>query len=218
MFQGYSRNNIFFNRKENNPKARGCGIYESHSHTNNHFDYDLFFDANKKDKKGEARLKSMDCERNAVYGDPLFVSPETGVFTLLPESPAIGKGQMQMNISENKGKDVDLGALSYGASSLIPQRPIDVQADKYLLTMLCQDTGEINIKVGNLPTGMSYTLTKNKDMDWFTFDVAQQGKVVSNSSFTISFNTKAEEGKSYRGVFFVRFSNGFSIPVSVNIL
>lgn len=54
MFQGYSRNNIFFNRKENNPKARGCGIYESHSHTNNHFDYDLFFDANKKDKKGEA--------------------------------------------------------------------------------------------------------------------------------------------------------------------
>ena len=84
--------------------------------------------------------------------------------------------------------------------------------------MSCQDTGEINIKVGNLPTGMSYTLTKNKDMDWFTFDVAQQGKVVSNSSFTISFNTKAEEGKSYRGVFFVRFSNGFSIPVSVNIL
>ena len=73
-----------------------------------------FSNANKKDKKGEARLKSVDCERHAVYGDPLFVSPETGVFTLLPESPAIGKGQIQMNISENGGRTVDLGALSYG--------------------------------------------------------------------------------------------------------
>lgn len=218
MFQGYSRNNICFNRKEENPKARGCGIYESHAHANNHFDYDLFFDANRKDKRGRARLKSTDCEEHAVYNDPLFADPDAGVFTLRPQSPAIGTGQKQTNISENGDKAVDLGALAYESSSLIPQRPIAVQVDKYALAMSCQEAGTVRIEVGDLPAGLNYTLTKNKDMEWFVFETTPQGAVTPNSSLRVSFHTEAEAGKSYRGVFFVRFSNGFSIPVSVNIL
>ena len=214
MFQGYSRNNLFFNRKESNPKARGCGIYESHSHPNNHFDYDLFYDENKKDKKGTARLKSIGCEQHAIYGDPLFVQADAGVFTLLPESPARGKGQSQCNISGV----VDLGALAYGASSLIPHRPIDVQVDKYKIVMSSQDTGKVEVKVGKIPDNLSYRLTKNNDMDWFAFETEQCGKIIPNSSFSILFNKKASEGKSYRGVFFIRFSNGYSVPISVNIL
>lgn len=217
MFQGYSRNNIFYNRREENPKARGCGIYESHAHANNHFDYDLFFDANRKDKKGRARLKSADCEQHAVYKDPLFADPDAGVFTLLPESPAIGAGQVQTNIAENGGGAVDMGALAYGTSSLIPQRPIDVQADKYSLTLSGRDAGSVNVEIGDVPAGLSYALTKNKDMDWFVFETAPHGEITPNSSFVVSFNTKAEEGANHRGVFFIRFSNGFSIPVSVNI-
>ena len=218
MFQGYSRNNLFFNRKESNPKARGCGIYESHSHPNNHFDYDLFYDENKKDKKGTARLKSIGCEQHAIYGDPLFVQADAGVFTLLPESPARGKGQSQCNISEGVEGVVDLGALAYGASSLIPHRPIDVQVDKYKIVMSSQDTGKVEVKVGKIPDNLSYRLTKNNDMDWFAFETEQCGKIIPNSSFSILFNTKASEGKNYRGVFFIRFSNGYSVPISVNIL
>lgn len=217
MFQGYSRNNIFSNRKESNPKARGCGIYESNSHQNNHFDYDFFSDENKKDKRGTALLKSMDCEQHAIYGDMLFTKPELGIFTILAGSPAIGKGQVQTNISEGEGDVVDLGALAYGGSSLIPHRPIDVHADKYLVTMSHQDSEKVNIVVGDIPGNLDYTLTKNKEMDWFYFET-HNGSVTSNSSFLIFFNTKAEEGKTYRGVFFIRFSNGFSIPISINIL
>lgn len=218
MFQGYSRNNIFFNRKESNLKARGCGIYEAHSHLNNHFDYDLFYDENKKDKRGLARLKSSDCEQHAIYGDPLFIKPEAGVFTLSAESPAIGHGQLQTNLSGGTGGSVDMGALAYGSSSLIPHRPIDVQADKYMVVMSHQDSGKVEIKVGQVPANLSYRLTKNKDMDWLSFETEQHGDVTSDSSFSILFNTKAVVGKSYRGVFFIRFSNGYSIPVSINVL
>lgn len=207
MFQGFSRNNILYV----NESSSYC-IYETDPHVNNSFDYDLLANSKKANRVGTISLKSLPGEEHAVKGDPAFVDRDHAVFSLQAGSAAIGAGELLPNFSATC---MDMGAFPFAGSSLSPQRPLPVESDKYSLKIHPKGTAEITITAGKIMEEMEFYVTKNADMDWLTLEVGQTHSIGSGDVYTLRLEADTDERPS--GVVFVRFANGYSIPVSVYV-
>ncbi|MCL1943780.1 MAG: T9SS type A sorting domain-containing protein [Candidatus Azobacteroides sp.] len=213
MFQGYSRNNILVCTVPNNQYGGNC-IHDPYNHPNSSFDYDLLANTTRTNMEGVAYTVAGK-EANAVKGNPQFTDRDNGVYTLESTSPAIGAGISQANVSTTANGDrPDMGAFAFGESSLYPKRPLAAESDKYLVKINPQGDAVVQINIGSIPEELTYTVTKNEDMDWLNVSPAA-GSVAQESSFRLRLTADASDSKVRKGVVFVRFSNGCSIPVSI---
>lgn len=207
MFQAFSRNNILYV----NESSSYC-IYEPEPNANNSFDYDLLANSKKANRIGTVSLSSVPGEEHAVKGDPNFVDRDHSVFSLQQNSNAIGTGESLTGFSNG---NVDMGAIPYGSTSLVPQRPLPVEVDKYSLKINPEGSAEILIKGNGLAGDLDFCVTKNVDMDWLTIENNVTGTLNLETPCTIKLIAQTNEQPS--GVIFIRFENGYSIPISIYV-
>lgn len=208
MYQGYTRNNILYSTTKN-----AYGVYEQNTHENNSFDYDLVANSKRTGREGAFSIQTLYSELHAVKGDPQFTDLDNRVFSLTSGSIAIGKGEYLQGISEQAAPD--MGALPIGSSSLYPQRPIALSANKYQLRIHPEGTAGVKIEVGEgVESDLTYAVEMSEEMDWLTC-LNATGAVTSGSTIHLHFAASVSGTAAPRGVVFVRLSNGYSVPISV---
>lgn len=216
LFQGYSRNNILFSTVAYaSSGSKGYAIYEKYPHANNSFDYDLLSNNTQDGDKGAILVATANSEVHALKGMPSFMALDDGVFSIKSGSLGLNSGEYLKNFSDICSDSLpDMGALELGHSSLIPVRPINVEAEKYLIRMNPNGSAVVKLTVGQLEKSMPYTVYKNRDMDWLTIE-RSTGVANPNSVVEIRLTTSSVNAGVLKGIVIVRFENGYSVPVSI---
>lgn len=226
MFWATSRNNILISgvtpsaaRPESSPSGSSAGdglsISDREKDPTCDFNYDLI--GNTVTSKGAGVIFAKDgSETNGVYGMPNFINITCGNFAIASSNDiGIDHGTVVPNFTETfQGTAPDIGALEYGSSSLVPIRPINIQADRYMVNF--GNNGavqEVNFSVGNIGNATSFTICKSDDMTWVN-SVASETTIRPNSTFTLWFNAGKTNGAQV-GVILLRFPNGLSVPITL---
>lgn len=226
MFWATSRNNILISgvtpsaaRPESSPSGSSAGdglsISDREKDPTCDFDYDLL--GNTKTTNGAGVIYAKDgSETNGIFGLPDFTNITRGNFTIASSNDiGVDQGIIVPNFSPTfQGTAPDMGAFEYGSSSLMPIRPINIQADRYLVDF--GNNGavqEVNFSVGNIGDATSFTICKSEDMTWVKA-VASGNTINPNSTFTLRFNAGKTNGAQV-GVILLRFSNGLSVPITI---
>lgn len=226
MFWATSRNNILISgrtpsaaRPESSPSGSsggdGLSISDREKDPTCDFDYDLL--GNTVASNGIGVIYAKDgSEAHSVKGMPNFSDMARGNFTIASSNDiGIDKGIVIPNFSSTyQGTTPDMGAFEYGASSLMPIRPLNVKANKYIVDFGSNGAvQEITFTVGDIGSTTPFTICKSEDMTWVNA-VASTNTISPNSTFTIQFNAGKTNGAQV-GVILIRFPNGLSIPITI---
>lgn len=214
MFQGFSRNNILYCTVKSSSYG-GNSVHETATHPNCSYDYDLLTNSKMSGREGVANVLAPNSETHAVKGDPRFTDLEHRVFTLTDQSIGIGTGQYLPGISVKQRPDI--GAFQKEESSLYPRRPIDVTSDKYQVRINPQGNASFTISTGDVEDGLEYWVSMDKEVQHWLSTTTVRSPLLGNSTYLIRLRASvpAEMTRLPKGVLFVRFSNGLSIPVSL---
>lgn len=226
MFWATSRNNILISgrtpsaaRPESSPSGSsggdGLSISDREKDPSCDFDYDLL--GNTVTANGIGVIYAKDgSETHSVKGIPDFTDITHNNFTIASSNDiGIDKGIVLPNFTTTyQGTAPDMGAFEYGSSSLMPSRPLNVQANKYMVDFGSNGASqEITFSVGNIESTTPFTICKSEDMTWVNA-VASVNTISPNSTFTIQFNAGKTNGAQV-GVILVRFPNGLSVPITI---
>lgn len=219
MFIATSRNNIFFST--NTAPTYRNAISDASPNPASDFDYDNLAS---KDLTTAQVDYAAGQEPNGIRDNaPAFVDPDVGDFRLAAASSAIDAGQPLANFAEDyTGAGPDQGAYEAGASSLMPIRPIDVSADKYLVKLTATANGgastsvDVTLTTGDLAGAGAYVVRKNADTAWLSV-TPTSGTLADNSTqtFTFTVNTAGLSADQREAVVLVRLANGHSVPISI---
>ncbi|MBR1878230.1 MAG: hypothetical protein IJ814_04395 [Paludibacteraceae bacterium] len=214
LFVATLRNNIILSlRADNSSERKGYCINDPHENPACDFDYDYLGSVCNLSSRGSVRAYEG-AEQHAVYGRPAFTNMQQAVFTLDRRDKHIAKGEYLPGFSSTQHPTA--GAFEIGASSLTPQRPVDLEADKYCVTMVDDREYRITVRVGQ--TGCEkYTIRMAEDMQpWLDVTTGTQ-RLADNSELTVTLKKKPADVPYWRnGVVFIRLDNGYSIPITVN--
>ncbi|HBC88513.1 MAG TPA: hypothetical protein DCZ94_16320 [Lentisphaeria bacterium] len=214
MFRGFSRNNIL-----------ACGdipLRDVQKLPENDFDYDLLCN---RDAMGDCIVAALGAEKNGILALPLFENAEEADFNLKPGSPGIGKGSPVANFAEpDKDGKMDIGTFEQGKPGMFPIRPIPVSYDKgqVNLTADLKDktadfaTVKVNVNPGS-GWKSNFKIRKNDCFDWIKVE-PETGILSADSpkEFKVSIDMdKIKSAGLHKGLFLVKFDDGFSIPVTV---
>ncbi len=214
MFRGFSRNNIL--------ACADIPLRDVQKLPENDFDYDLLCN---RDAIGECIVAAPGVEKNGILALPLFENPQEGNFNLKDGSPGIGKGAMVANFAEpGKNGKIDLGTFEQGKKGMFPIRPIPVSYDKGQVNL----TADLKDKSANFATvkvavnpgiawKSNFKIRKNDCFDWIKVE-PETGMISPDSpkEFKVSLDIdKIKNAGMHKGLFLVRFDDGFSIPVTV---
>jgi hypothetical protein len=191
----------------------------------NDFDYDLIYSDNPGLlKTAEDSLKAKGWEKHGIFGkEPKFLSPQSGIFTLVNGSPAEGVAITVDNFLEQSGSaTLDMGAFQRGETMPLPYRPAPFYLDVYQVN-LSAGNGEapssaiVNATVDNTVGGaMRFKIAKNSAFDWFSVSPSAGDIKGGHGVFTVSLNMeKIKKPGLLRGIFLVRLESGLSRPVTV---
>jgi hypothetical protein len=163
-----------------------------------------------------AIIAAKDAEKNGIYALSSFENLSSGILTLKADDPGIHKGISIPNFAESLNQQApSMGAFEYGAkSNLFPMRPIDIQADKYFVSLKTGWSQQISITVGNEKIS-GFKICMNDDMsDWLQVDVSD---TTVRPYTDIVLTLKATDRVSHirNGMLFFRLDNGYSIPITV---
>jgi len=215
MFRAYTRNNIFLATKPSVGKgkdSKGYSISDIHECPENDFDFDLLGNVRNEGGSGKVQARKG-AETNGVFASPKFTSLYRGVYTLLETDPAVGKGVAVPNFMENfKGDAPDIGAFQLGASNLYPIRPLDINSDYYHVRMDIGTKKVITLNIGNVEES-EFSIQKAEDMDWLEVSTSAN-KIAPNSTLTITVSANKSRHRQV-GAFFIRLTNGLSVPITV---
>ena len=226
MYWATTRNNILVSgrtpsaaRPESSPQGSsggdGLSISDRESDPTCDFDYDLLGNTVVSNGQGAIYAQSGS-EAHAVKGLPKFADITQGNFTITSSNDiGIDKGVFIPGFSTAyQGLAPDMGAFEYGASSLMPIRPLAIQANKYMVDFGSSNAEQIiTFTVGDIGNATSFKICKSEDMTWVRA-TASINTINSNSTFTLRFNAGKTNGTQV-GVILVRLPDGLSIPVTV---
>lgn len=214
MFQGFTRDNMLCCTVKNSNYGGNC-IHENATHPNCSYDYDFLYNSKLSGRQGVIYVQAPNSEIHAVKGDPLFVDLDHRVFTLTSASPAIGKGQYLSGISTKSAPD--MGAFQKDESSLYPKRPLQAEADSYQLRIHPRGYASLTLR-SSTDADMSFAIRMDNEMQqWLGSDVADSALLAAGGATTIILHANVPDSitRLPKGVLFVRFANGYSIPVSI---
>jgi len=215
-FFGFSRNNILMVLDKGNAPIMDVLKYPEQD-----FDYDLMWDASGDPVK---IIGKKGIEKNGIIKNPDFVSVSQHRFDVKKGSPAIDTGSEIDNFSANyNGHSPDMGAFEFGKNNFIPYRPVQIFPDKSMVEILDNyDTpvNKIPVKVNceNLNESERYfKVKKNFVYEWLVVDPSE-GVLPSNGE--MQFDVSIDKDKrpysfSEFASFFVKLSNGYSIPIMI---
>jgi hypothetical protein len=214
--KGTARNNIYNTKRL---------ISQSILRRKNDFDYDIFWSGRPDDDleiKLDMNLKGQ--EKNGIFGKPEYVDVQAGNFALKDKSKGIDQGTVIDNFVDIfEGKAPDIGAYEKGKDTPLPYRPIPVFLNKYQLNFEAEQGKQANAQTvkANVKSDKEFTqkfkIRKNNVFDWFSVEPSEgELKNGDKIEFKVTLNTeKIKEAKLYRGLFLLRFENGYSRPVTV---
>lgn len=215
LFRAYTRNNIFLATqapKGEGKSGKGHSISDIHRLEENDFDYDMVGNLEAPGGRGYM-LAREGSEVHGVFAIPHFTDACKGIYTLRVTDPGIDRGMALPNFMEDyTGERPSMGAFQYGASSLHPVRPIDIESDAYYVQMKVGETAKVTLKIGEL-TESRYTIRKAEDMDWLQVETSSD---VLKPNSTLTLTLKANRAEDLQvGALFVRLANGFSVPITI---
>ncbi len=214
LFIATLRNNIILSlRSDKSTERKGLCINDPHLNPACDFDYDYLGNICNRSSRGS--VCAVDgAEAHAVYGRPAFHNMQQGVFTLDKRDKHIGKGEFLPGFSNVTHPTA--GAFEFGSCSLTPKRPIDGEADKYCVTLINETPQQVRIRLGKVGTG-NYSIRMAEDMAAWISVSTNRKKLKDNSELIITLQRKDSTTPYWQnGVLFVRFDNGYSIPITVN--
>ena len=214
LFHAWSRNNIYAVTPAPDKagvQANTPSIDERSPSQRSSFDYDMIGNTVAPEGKGSLHTLAAH-ESHAVYASPSFTNAGGGVFTVTPADRGIDKGVPVPNFTKTAG--IDMGALSAGASTLMPARPVDMEASQYHLDLIPGKPETITITLHTIGGSHKYMVYKSNDMSWLSVDNTA-GTVSDNT--TVSIRLTAGENKVNKGAILFRLDNGFSIPVTIKV-
>lgn len=213
-FHAVTRNNIFCQLTPDSPDAVRYSISDKVLTPTNDFDYDMI--ASMKNPGGRGNILAREgSEPHGVFAAPSFTDLEKGILTLSSDDPGIDKGTAITNFVEQyTGKAPDLGAFERGASSLMPRRPIDAEADRYIVYMKEGQPEQVNIRFGKIaPT--TYEVCMSDDMGpWLMVDHTS-GELREGQTLTLTLRLSGRVDYDRKGMIFVRMADGLSVPISI---
>lgn len=205
--QGFSRNNIL---DEIEAPINPRNLKVAHD-----FDYDLMWGHPELIHSDYRKLlDESNKEKHGIIGKPVFVSAETGNYALKPSSPGFNKGLKIPNITDT----VQIGAYITGDEQF-PIRPLAVRTDISEINFYPQK-GKKSLVVTLSSKGKfsgKFNIRKNKSSDWFSVN-PQNGILKPGDEVKLNVamdNASLDYGKVFKGIFLIRFENGFSRPITV---
>ncbi len=155
---------------------------------------------------------------NTMYGKVKFSDLKQGDLSLAADSKFKNKGCVIPNFTASA--NVDPGAFHrYGDQ---PARPLKVSVEPRQINCTFKDgkaSAPVEVTVKGICKKFSgkFTITKNRDFDWF--EVTPSSGVIRNGN-ELKLQLRIKPGFEpkairYRGAFLVRFEDGLSRPVSV---
>ncbi len=214
MFQGFTRNNILYCTVKNSNYGGNC-IHETATHPNCSYDYDLLTNSKLSGRQGVVYVQAPNSEQHAVKGDPQFTDIDHRVLTLNSNSPARGQGLFLSGISDTIAPD--MGAFQYGTGSLYPKRPLPAEADKYQVRI--NPHGYATLTLTSIANDdMTFVIRSDKEVQqWLSHNRQDSTILASEAVVTITLHADIPADMTIlpKGVIFVRFSNGLSIPISI---
>lgn len=181
-------------------------------------DYNLIIGPVKLGKKTENMEHNILFTKKDVL--PQFEDRSIYNFNLPDNHPGINAGQWLDGFSEHYVTDgkPDIGAFEKDNSlKMLPNRPIDMWADKYRVDIATGKEAEITFYIGDVPEGKKYKLDKNKDYTWFEILSPITGELKPNSTITVKIKVDLTgyEFHEGNGMLMLRTEDGFSVPVTV---
>lgn len=168
--------------------------------------------------------KTENIEHNILFTKkdklPQFENKSIYDFNLPANHPGVNAGQWLDGFSEHYVTDgvPDIGAFEKGnALKMIPNRPIDIWADKYRVDIANGSSATVTFHIGDVPAGQKYKLDKNKDYTWFEILSPVTGELTPNTDITVKIKAdltgyEFDEGN---GMLMLRTEEGFSVPVTI---
>ncbi len=149
---------------------------------------------------------------SGVAGQPSY---EDGTRKLTTNSAGKDMGIVIAGFTEDyDGAAPDMGAFEYGTNDIVPYRPINVIADKYILDLSAgAKTVTITLNEG---AELEYSVQKSAALNWLTVS-ENRGTLNAGTQKTITFTADRTKISHREGnaLVLIRFSNGYSIPVSI---
>lgn len=218
MYHAMTRNNILISKTSpvNPSDDNGTGLCISDQHKTADSDYDYDMLGNTTNINGTGAIWAREgSEIHGIYALPKFVDEVHGVLTLSTGDTTIDKGINIPNFSEQfQNVAPDLGAFELGASSLFPQRPLNISSDKYYVTLDTEHPVEtVTLKVGEIAANTNFNIRKDEEMSWLTA-TTNASQLTSNSTIILTLTAGKTNGKQ-SGMMFFRLPNGFSVPITV---
>lgn len=213
LFIATLRNNIILSlRADQTSERKGLCINDPHRNPECDFDYDYLGCVCNRSSHGSL-CAYEGAEPHAVYGRPAFTNMQQGVFTLDRRDKNIAKGEFLPGFSATAHPTA--GAFEIGASSLTPQRPVEMEADKYCVTLIDEREHHITIRVGQIGCE-KYAIRMAEDMlPWLDVTTSTK-RLADNSELIVTLKKKPTDVPYWlNGVVFIRLDNGYSIPITV---
>ena len=194
------------------------GIHDTAQIPGSNFDYDLIHNI----VRGEGAIEAYaDAEVNGLMDiDPNFINPGQANFSLGMDSPAKDRGEQLANFNDNSNGAPDMGALELdGAIKSLPHRPITITSSKTRLVFDKNNLQSSSLSLNNTGEEKQYRILMDNHTDWINVEPAS-GAVISGGeqalTVTIDEAKRKNRGAS-KGVFIIKFDDGFSIPVSLAV-
>lgn len=203
-FHSVSRNNIFVTRT-----AGYDAFTNKYADETDNNDYDLI--------SGKTVLKSGDGVHN-ILAIPEYEND--GSYRLKDASQGVDSGEELNNFTETySGSAPDMGAFERNSGvSFIPYRPLNISADKYLITLREGEEKEITFTSDETERTHTYKILKNNNCKWLNI-TNDSGVLNSGMSVTVKLSADAQKCGtiSGNGVILFKLDNGYSVPISVKL-
>lgn len=218
-FHAITRNNIVLGGQSSKQQIKNIEDVNSKSS----FDYDLVGNYGTTDGKGIINLPESYVngrEENAILGLPTFTNKDGRDFRLTSDSLGYNSACKVDGFEGN-----NMGALDVGSNGLIPVRPIDMTVNASFIE-LKQAASSTFTLTSNADATMSFDIIMNEKNSPFTV-TCQKSSIAPGETLTfmvvadesVELNVDYDDSRYYYydGIAFVKFSNGYSLPICLRI-
>ena len=209
-FRTMTRNNIFHLAGKN---RTAIDVVDNLNTDTLACDYDLAYDeTSSKTKSALFNLPDGSLqETNGIVANPLFAGEAAADYRLNANSPA------SLSATPIKGfAGRNMGAFDNKSSGLLPYRPIKMTADKYLVTIPKNGSATVTI-TSTESSNTPFKILKSSDFNCVVFSQTT-GTIPAGGSITLTLTSQGVPYDKYDGIFIVKLSNGYSIPISVRAM